>query len=54
MTGPHAGFIIASYAIAFAVLAGLIVWTVLDHRLTKRALERLDARRPRRTEAERP
>lgn len=53
MSGPHAGFIIASYAIAFAVVAGLIVWTVLDHRLTGRALERLEARSGRRR-ADRP
>lgn len=48
MSGPHAGFIIASYAIAFAVVAGLIVWAVLDHRLTRQALERLEARGGRR------
>ncbi|WP_289035155.1 heme exporter protein CcmD [uncultured Roseibium sp.] len=28
--GPHAGFIIASYAICFGVVAGLILWVRLD------------------------
>lgn len=48
MSGPHAGFIIASYAIAFVVIASLIAWTILDHRLTRRALDRLEARSGRR------
>ncbi|MFD1704793.1 heme exporter protein CcmD [Methylopila henanensis] len=48
MTGPHAAFIIASYAIAFTVIAGLILWTVADWRLTRRALAELEARSGRR------
>lgn len=52
MTGPHLGFILASYAIGVSVLTGLIVWAWADWRLQTRALERLarsDAarRRPR-------
>ena len=48
MTGPHAGFIIAAYAIGFAVVAGLILWTIADWRATSRALKQLEANNPRR------
>ncbi|WP_020179615.1 heme exporter protein CcmD [Methylopila sp. M107] len=51
MTGPHAGFIIASYAIGFAVIAGLVLWTWADWRATSRALKALEARSPRRRPA---
>jgi heme exporter protein D len=40
--GPHAGFILAAYAIALAVIAGLIAWIVLDHRAQLRILEDLE------------
>jgi heme exporter protein D len=40
--GPHAGFIIAAYAVALAVVAGLIAWIVLDHRAQTRILEDLE------------
>ena len=40
--GPHAGFILAAYAIALAVVAGLIAWIVLDHRAQLRILEDLE------------
>ena len=40
--GPHAGFILAAYAIALAVVAGLIAWIVLDHRAQMRILEDLE------------
>jgi heme exporter protein D len=40
--GPHAGFIVAAYAVAGAVVAGLIAWIVLDHRAQTRNLEDLD------------
>jgi heme exporter protein D len=40
--GPHAGFIIAAYAIALAVVAGLIAWIVIDHRAQTRVLEDLE------------
>ncbi len=43
MTDPHLGFIVASYAIGLLVVGGLIAWTALDHRLTVRALARLEA-----------
>ena len=48
MSDPHLGFIVASYAIGFAVVAGLILWTVLDHRIQTRALAQLEARSGRR------
>jgi heme exporter protein D len=48
MNDPHFGFIAASYAIGFAVIAGLILWTAVDHRLTKRALARVEAESGRR------
>jgi heme exporter protein D len=40
--GPHAGFILAAYAIALAVVAGLIAWIVVDHRAQTRILEDLE------------
>ena len=40
--GPHAGFIVAAYAIALAVVAGLIAWVVVDHRAQLRILEDLE------------
>lgn len=41
--GPYAAFIIAAYAAAFAVLAGLIAWVVLDFRTQRRLLGDLEA-----------
>ena len=40
--GPHAGFIVAAYVIALAVIVGLIAWIVLDHRAQLRLLEDLE------------
>jgi heme exporter protein D len=40
--GPHAGFIVAAYAVALAVVAGLIAWIVVDHRVQTRILEDLE------------
>ncbi len=42
--GPHAGFILASYAAVVLVLGGLIATVVLDHRAQKRALAALEQR----------
>ena len=42
--GPYAGFIIASYGVALAVVAALIVWVVADHRAQRRVLADLEAR----------
>jgi heme exporter protein D len=40
--GPHAGFIVAAYAIALAVVASLIGWIVVDHRAQLRILDDLE------------
>jgi heme exporter protein D len=40
--GPHAGFIVAAYAAAAGVVAGLIAWIVVDHRAQTRILEDLE------------
>jgi heme exporter protein D len=42
--GPHAFFILASYAAAALILAALILNAVLDHRAQVRALADLEAR----------
>jgi len=42
--GLHAGFIVAAYAAAIAVVAALIAWVVLDHRAQRRMLADLEAR----------
>ncbi len=41
--GPYAVFILAAYAAALAVVAGLIAWVVLDFRAQKRVLGDLEA-----------
>jgi heme exporter protein D len=41
--GPHAAFILAAYAAAVAVVAGLVAWVVLDFRAQKRVLGDLEA-----------
>jgi heme exporter protein D len=42
--GPHAGFILASYAAVTVVLGGLILSILLDHRAQTRALAELEQR----------
>lgn len=42
--GPHALFIVASYAGMAAVLVGLVGWLVADGRRQSRALADLEAR----------
>lgn len=42
--GPHAGFILASYAAVAVILAGLTLAIVRDHRAQKRALAALEQR----------
>ncbi len=42
--GPYAGFIVAAYAVALAVVATLIGWIVIDHRAQLRTLHDLEAR----------
>jgi heme exporter protein D len=41
--GPHAAFIIASYAATIAVVGGLIAWVIADFRVQRRALGDLEA-----------
>ncbi|MEW5963185.1 MAG: heme exporter protein CcmD [Pseudomonadota bacterium] len=49
--GPHAAFIVASYAAVVIVLAGLTLWLILDGRHQRRLLEELEARGVRRRSA---
>jgi heme exporter protein D len=46
--GPHAGFILASYAAAALVLCALAAWLVLDGRRQQRLINELEARGVRR------
>jgi heme exporter protein D len=41
--GPHAHFIVAAYAIAALVVAGLIAWVEFDNRLLRQRLAALKA-----------
>jgi len=56
--GPHAAFIVMSYVAAIAIVAGLVVWVVLDRRRLARELGEFDAqgitRRSERTGGEKP
>ena len=49
--GDHGGFILAAYLAAVLVLAGLLVWIVLDGRMLRRRLADLEARGIRRRSA---
>ena len=49
--GDHGGFILAAYLAAVLVLAGLVVWIVLDGRMLRRRLADLEARGIRRRSA---
>jgi heme exporter protein D len=40
----HLPFIVGSYAAAFIIVAGLIVWVMLDFRVQRRALADLERR----------
>lgn len=46
--GPHAAFIISSYAIVAIVMIGLVAWLILDGRRQQRTLDELEARGVRR------
>jgi heme exporter protein D len=41
--GPHADFIVAAYAVAVVVLAVMIGWIMLDHRVQKQKLAQLES-----------
>jgi len=49
--GDHGGFILAAYLAAVVVLAGLVVWIVLDGRMLRRRLADLESRGVRRRSA---
>jgi heme exporter protein D len=51
--GPHAGFILAAYGLALAVLGALVAWVVTDHRVQRRRLAELEGRGVRRRSAAR-
>ncbi len=51
--GPHATFIIASYAASGFILAILIGWIVMENRAVKRTLAELESRGIRRRSDER-
>jgi len=42
--GANAGFIIAAYGAAAIVVALLVAWVAIDHRIQQRALAELEAR----------
>ena len=42
--GPHACFIVIAYAVAIVIVAGLIVWVMLDRRHLSRAVDELEAK----------
>lgn len=52
--GPHAGFIVAAYAVTVAVVALMILWIVLDNRTQRRRLADLEARGVSRRSSPRP
>ncbi len=51
MFGDHAAFIIPSYAITAAVIAGLTIWIMVVYRRRKREIAELEARGVRRRSA---
>lgn len=44
MLGPHADFIIVSYALTAFVIAAMVAWVVLDHAAQRRVLGELEER----------
>ena len=56
--GPYAAFIVTAYGAAIAIVAGLILWVLLDRRHLSRALDELEAqgitRRSERANEEKP
>jgi heme exporter protein D len=40
--GPHADFIVAAYAAALLIVAGLIIWVASDYRRQSAVLSELD------------
>ncbi|TVR07967.1 MAG: heme exporter protein CcmD [Salinarimonadaceae bacterium] len=48
MFDQYAPFIIGSYAACIAIIGGLALYMIADHRAQKRALSEIEARSPRR------
>jgi heme exporter protein CcmD len=46
LDAPHIGFVLAAYGIAFVVISGMILATVLDYRSVRKKLDRIAARAP--------
>jgi heme exporter protein CcmD len=44
LAAPHVGFVLAAYAIAFVVITGMILATILDYRGLKKKLQQAAAR----------
>ncbi|MFN3854956.1 MAG: heme exporter protein CcmD [Phreatobacter sp.] len=42
--GPHAGFIIASYAVTVITCLALVAWVMIDHRRQRATLADLEKR----------
>jgi heme exporter protein D len=42
--GAHAGFIMAAYAVAAAIVIALVLWVMADYRAQRHALAALEAR----------
>ncbi|BAT58662.1 heme exporter protein D, CcmD [Variibacter gotjawalensis] len=42
--GPHATFIVGSYAVATTVITALLIWVVADYRVQRRTLADLEQR----------
>lgn len=42
--GPHAGFIVASYAVTVLTCLALVGWVMIDHRRQKATLAELEKR----------
>jgi len=43
LSGPHASFVVTSYALATAVVLILIVWIAIDYRRQRERLRELEA-----------
>jgi heme exporter protein D len=52
--GPHAGFIIAAYAVSFVAIAALAFFILEDDRKQRRLLDELDRKGIRRRSAQAP
>jgi heme exporter protein CcmD len=44
--GPYAAFILTAYAAAFFIVAGLVVWIMLDRRRLLRLIGEIEAQGP--------